>query len=93
MTEPLLKLLHGLVDPDPLKRFPSAEEAELDSGGVAEFQRELVQAGVTSEYEAEIRHWIDEVEAEFELQDPSDEATSDFLPATRVFIPEAGQDD
>ena len=88
MTEPLLKLLHGLVDPDPLKRFPSAEEAELDSGGVAEFQRELVQAGVTSEYEAEIRHWIEEVEAEFELQDPSDEATGDFLPATRVFNPE-----
>ena len=92
VTEPLLRLLHGLVDPDPLGRFPSAEEAELDSGGVAEFQRELVQAGVTSEYEAEIRHWIDEVEAEFELQDPSDEATGVFLPPTRVFNPEAERD-
>ena len=56
---------------------------------MAEFQRELVQAGVTSEYEAEIRHWIDEVEAEFQLQDPSDNPTGDFLPATRVFNPEA----
>ncbi len=87
LTEPLLRLLHGLVDPNPIQRFPSAEEAELDSGGVAEFQRELVQAGVTSEYEAEIRHWIDEVEAEFELRDPSDEVTRDFLPPTRVFNP------
>ena len=64
-----------------------------EAGGVAEFQRELVQAGVTSEYEAEIRHWIDEVEAEFELHDPSDEATGDFLPPTRVFNPEAELDD
>ncbi|MEC9010281.1 MAG: serine/threonine-protein kinase [Planctomycetota bacterium] len=93
MTEPLLRLLRGLVNPDPLGRFPSAEEAELDSGGVAEFQRELVQAGVTSEYEAEIRHWIDEVEAEFELHAPSDEATGDFLPPTRVFNPKAELDD
>ena len=93
MTEPLLRLLRGLVNPDPLERFPSAEEAELDSGGVAEFQRELVQAGVTSEYEAEIRHWIDEVEAEFELHAPSDEATGDFLPPTRVFNPKAELDD
>mgnify|MGYP001336911832 CR=1 FL=1 len=89
VTESLLRLLRGLVDPDPLERFPSAEEAELDTGGVAEFQRELIQAGVTSEYEAEIRHWIDEVEAEFELRDPSDEATGDFLPPTRVFEPPA----
>jgi serine/threonine protein kinase len=93
VTEPLLRLLHGLVDPDPLSRFPSAEEAELDSGGVAEFQRELVQAGVTSEYEAEIRHWIDEVEAEFQLQDPSDNPAGEFLPATRIFNPNAEQAD
>ena len=82
-----MRLLLGLVDPNPIQRFPSAEEAELDAGGVAEFQRELVQAGVTSEYEVEIRHWIDEVEAEFELRDPSDEVTRDFLPPTRVFNP------
>ena len=54
-----------------------------------EFQRELVQAGVTSEYEAEIRRWIDEMEAEFQLQDPSDKLTDEFLPPTRVFNPEA----
>ena len=69
LTEPLLRLLHGLVDPNPIQRFPSAEEAELDSGGVAEFQRELVQAGVTSEYEAEIRHWLDEGEGEGQGED------------------------
>ena len=44
---------------------------------------------MTSEYEAEIRHWIDEVEAEFELRDPSDEVTRDFLPPTCVFNPPA----
>jgi len=52
-----------------------------------EFQRELIQSGVTSEYEAEIRHWIEEVEAEFELRASSDEVTGDFLPPTRVFEP------
>ncbi|MDP7274867.1 MAG: protein kinase, partial [Planctomycetaceae bacterium] len=98
VTEPLLKLLRKLVDPNPLRRFPSAEEAELAEGGVAEFQRELIKAGRSSEYEAEIRHWIEEMETEFDLTtDPSDEVTRDFQPPTQVLPlrspdPESEQD-
>ena len=85
LSEPLLRLIRGLVEPDPLDRFPSAEEAELAEGGAAEFQRELVKGDRSSEYEAEIRHWMDEVETEFDLGADAEEAiTGKLLPSTKT---------
>ena len=50
----------------------------------AEFLRDLVKAGRSSEYESEIRHWIEEVETEFVFSsDPTDEPTRDFVPSTQ----------
>ena len=57
----LLSLLHGLIAVDPNDRFESAEAAELADEGAAEFERQLVKGDLSSEYENEIRLWLDEV--------------------------------
>lgn len=57
----LINLLLGLIAIDPKDRFESAEAAELTEEGAAEFQRQLVKGDLSSEYETEIRHWLDEV--------------------------------
>lgn len=57
----LLDLLRGLIAPDPANRFPSADAADLLQHGAANFQRELVKGNLSSEYENEIRLWLQEV--------------------------------
>ena len=57
----LLSLIHGLIAVDPQDRFASAEAAELTDEGAAEFERRLVKGDLSSEYENEIRLWLDEV--------------------------------
>jgi serine/threonine-protein kinase len=57
----LLSLIHGLIAVDPQARFESAEDAELTDEGAAEFERQLVKGDLSSEYENEIRLWLDEV--------------------------------
>ena len=59
--ERLLALLRGLIAPDPANRFPNAEAADLHDHGAANFQRELVKGNLSSEYENEIRLWLQEV--------------------------------
>ncbi len=59
--ERLLALLRGLIAPDPANRFPNAEAADLLDHGAANFQRELVKGNLSSEYENEIRLWLQEV--------------------------------
>lgn len=59
--ERLLALLRGLIAPDPANRFPNAEAADLFDHGAANFQRELVKGDLSSEYENEIRLWLQEV--------------------------------
>lgn len=59
--ERLLALLRGLIDPEPANRFPSAEAAELLDHGAASFQRQLVKGDLSSEYENEIRLWLQEI--------------------------------
>ena len=56
------RLLRGLIAPDPANRFPDAEAADLFDHGAANFQRELVKGNLSSEYENEIRLWLQEVE-------------------------------
>jgi serine/threonine-protein kinase len=43
-------------------RFGSAEDADTGSGGLAEFQRSLVIGDLASEYENELRVWLEELD-------------------------------
>lgn len=61
-NELLMNLVVGLIDPDPAKRFSSAEEADLVEQGAASFQRQLVKGNLSSEYVNEIRVWLEEME-------------------------------
>lgn len=60
--ERLLALLRGLIAPDPANRFANADAADLLDHGAANFQRQLVKGDLSSEYENEIRLWLQEVE-------------------------------
>ncbi len=61
-NELLINLIRRLVDPDPSKRFPSAEIADLSEVGAASFQRQLVKGDLATEYENELRLWIEEID-------------------------------
>ncbi len=61
-NELLMSFCRGLIAPDPNRRFPSAEAADLVKEGAASFHRQLVVGGLASEYENEIRVWLEEME-------------------------------
>lgn len=61
-SELLMKVIRGLVSPDPLNRFPSAEAADLFEHGAANFNRQLVTSNLGSEYESDLRMWLNAVE-------------------------------
>jgi len=63
----LMGFCKGLIAPDPMRRFRTAEEADLVQQGAAAFQRQLVLGNLSSEYENEIRVWIRELK---ELEEP-----------------------
>ncbi len=56
-NELLMTFCRGLVAPDPARRFPSAEAADLVKDGAAAFHRQLVKGDLSSEYDNEIRTW------------------------------------
>jgi eukaryotic-like serine/threonine-protein kinase len=58
----LMNFCSRLIAPDPNKRFPSAEAADLVKEGAASFHRQLIVGGLASEYENEIRVWLEELE-------------------------------
>lgn len=59
----LVRLIHRLIHPEPLARFPSAEAADLtEDFGAAAFQRHLVKGDLSVEYENEIRLWLRELD-------------------------------
>jgi serine/threonine-protein kinase len=58
----LMRFCQRLVAPDPARRFPSAEEAELVKEGAAAFHRQLVISDLASEYDNEIRLWLEELD-------------------------------
>lgn len=60
-NELLMNFCRGLVAPDPMRRFPTAEEADLVDNGAAAFQRQLVIGDLSVEYSNEIRLWIEEI--------------------------------
>jgi serine/threonine-protein kinase len=57
----LMNFCRGLISPDPTRRFPSAEAAELLQEGAASFHRQLVLSDLASEYDNDIRVWIEEL--------------------------------
>ncbi len=80
----LIPLIRNLVDPDPSRRFQSAEDADLADCGAANFERELVKGDLASEYQNDIRQWVEEVEADMSTDDPDpDSGLASTRPVTR----------
>ncbi len=61
-NELLMNFCRGLIAPDPNRRFPSAEAADMVKEGASSFHRQLIVGGLASEYENEIRLWLEELE-------------------------------
>jgi serine/threonine-protein kinase len=59
--ELLCTFLRSMVAADPVRRFPSAEAAELLKEGAAAFHRQLVIGDLSSEYGNDIRLWLEEL--------------------------------
>ncbi len=59
----LMEFCRGLVAHDPSKRFPSAEDAEMKQNGASAFHRQLVMGNLASEYDNDLRVWIDELKS------------------------------
>ena len=57
----LMNFLLGLIAPDPSKRFPDAEAAEHVDTGAAAFHRQLVIGDMATEYDNDIRLWLEEL--------------------------------
>jgi serine/threonine-protein kinase len=57
----LMSFCRGMVAPDPTRRFPSAEAADLLQEGAAAFHRQLVKSDLAAEYGNEIRLWLEEL--------------------------------
>lgn len=68
----LMAFIRGLVHPDPAHRFVSAEEAVTSEFGAAAFLRQLVKGDMASEYQNDMRVWIDEL-LDFEADHPLDD--------------------
>lgn len=87
-SEPLIRLLRGLVHPDPQQRFSTAEEAELSEYGAAGFLRELIKSDLAEEYGMELRRWIAELETN---SGSCREKVSDIVPdgTTKIVIPDS----
>lgn len=57
----LVNLCKRFIAPDPMRRFPSAEAAELFEDGAAQFHRQLVFGDLASEYEHDLQKWLEAV--------------------------------
>ncbi len=66
--ELLCAFIRGMIATDPMRRFPSAEAAELLKEGAAAFHRQLVMGNLASEYDNDIRLWLEELK-ELDAQD------------------------
>jgi serine/threonine-protein kinase len=58
-NELLMDFCRRLVAPDPARRFSNASDADLDEVGAAAIQRQLVKGDLASEYDFEIRIWLE----------------------------------
>lgn len=60
-NELLMSFCRNLIAPDPMKRFPDAEAADLRKGGAAAFHRQLVKGDLASEFDNELRLWLEDL--------------------------------
>lgn len=58
----LMTICRKLTAPDPMLRYATAEQADTGKEGLAEFQRTLVRGDLASEYENELRVWLEELD-------------------------------
>jgi serine/threonine-protein kinase len=61
-SELLMQICRKLTAPDPMLRYATAEQADSGRDGLAEFQRTLVRGDLASEYENELRVWLEELD-------------------------------
>jgi len=61
-SELLMTICRRLTAPDPMLRYASAEQADIGREGLGEFQRSLVRGDLASEYESELRSWLEELD-------------------------------
>lgn len=74
----LVNFCRKLILTDPMKRFSSARDAELQKDGAAAFHRQLIFGDLASEYEHDLQLWVNEmskVEA-MEEQGPKTQSSS-----------------
>lgn len=62
-NELLLNLCQRLIAPDPAHRVPTAEAADIGRKGASDFHRQLVTGNLASEYEHDIRGWLEQLTA------------------------------
>lgn len=55
----LMNFCSRLIATDPSQRFPTADDANMQNEGAAGFHRQLVKSDLASEYESEIRLWME----------------------------------
>ncbi len=60
-NELLLNLCRRLIAADPARRFASAQAADVGRKGAADFHRQLVKSDLASEYEHDIRAWLEQI--------------------------------
>lgn len=58
----LMSVCRRLTSPDPLLRYRTAEEVITGPDGLAEFQKTLVIGDLASEYDNELRVWLEELD-------------------------------
>jgi len=61
-NELLLNLCQRLIAPDPSRRFSSAQAADMGRKGAADFHRQLVKGDLASEYDNDIRVWLEQLD-------------------------------
>jgi serine/threonine-protein kinase len=57
----LVNLCRRFIITDPVRRFPSAEAAELQKDGAAAFHRQLIFGDLASEYQHDLQIWMNEI--------------------------------
>ena len=78
-NELLMSFIHGLISPDPNCRFPNAEAAEHFDTGAAAIHRQLIMSDMATEYDNDIRVWLEELKRlETDLGDDDPDLTGDF---------------
>jgi serine/threonine-protein kinase len=60
-NELLLNLCRRLIAADPARRFASAQAADVGRKGAADFHRQLVKVDLASEYQHDIRAWLEQL--------------------------------